>query len=183
MAANNPQFFGRPAGPVRTLFVLILVAVLALLCIIVFRLNGRLDTQEKTNQRTLAAAEGIVEINDKVTQRLAQLTNLTGTAQQALNETAALAGPLAQLKEVVIPAAASIAQGRAGGEESLRLLTNVRNVADEIRTITLGLVDSATIFGQQGDQLLEIVQGIVDDVELAVASATRISNAIPLPAN
>lgn len=179
--ANNPTFFGRPAGPVRTIFVLILVAVLALLCIIVFRLNIRLSTQETTNQRTLRASRGIVEINDKVTARLSQLTSLTGTAQMALDETKGLAPLLQQLKDVVIPAAASIAQGRAGGEESLQILGGVRDVAAEIMDVTLALVDSAAMFGSQGDQLLGIVEGIVDDVELAVQSATRINNSLPLP--
>lgn len=175
------MFFGRAHGPARMILAIAAVGVLGLLSFVVFNLNHRLDNQQRANLQTLAASKAIVEVNDKVTERLAQLTALTGTARQAVRQTQGLEPLLEQLKTAVQPAAAAVSTGSSGAQTSNRQLTTIQNVLNEVRDKVVPLVDSAGKFGDQGKQLVSIVQGLVSDLQGAVADAKTINQSLPLP--
>lgn len=175
------MIFGRRSGPVRFVLAVVVVGVLGLLAVTVFRLNARLDHQEVANQETLSASKAIVTVNDRVTARLAQLTDLTKTAGKALNETKGLEPLLVSLQEAVEPAAATIAGGRAGGEASKAQLVKIESIVNDVEGRTSRLVKNAQAFGEQGDTLLGVVRALVNDVRSALAAAERINKALPLP--
>lgn len=175
------MFFGRPHGAVHLILAVVGVGVLGLLSFVVFNLNNRLDNQEKANQDTLIASHAIVDVNDKVTLRLAQLTDLTGTARQAVDETQALGPLLGQLREAVAPAAAMVASGASGAQTSNAQLTTIQGVLNAVRDKVVPLVSSAAAFGEQGKQLVGIVQGLVSDLQGAVDAAKTINKSLPLP--
>ncbi len=102
-------FFGRRGGPARMVLAIVAVGVLGLLTFVVFNLNTRLDNQQRANVTSIAASQDIVDVNDKVTGQLRQLTELTHTAQTALDATSALGPLLTKLDEAIAPAAAMLA--------------------------------------------------------------------------
>jgi uncharacterized protein YgbK (DUF1537 family) len=112
---------------------------------------------------------------------LAQLTRLTDTAQLALDDTRALQPLLVQLRDATCPAADSIAVARAGGETTHTDLRRIQQIVVQLRQQVLPLVPSAAAFGDQGTQLLDILQGVNDDLETSIDAARRINNALPLP--
>jgi hypothetical protein len=175
------MIFGRRSGPVKLVLGAVGLVVLLLLGVTIFRLNQKLDVQQSVNEQTLAASHGLVRVNDPLTERLAQLTALTHTANQALDETRALQPQLAQLKAAVAPAADAIATGRAGGEESRRKLTQIQSILVSLQQRVLPLVPSAAAFGDQGQDLLHILQGLNADLTRSIAAAKRINDALPLP--
>jgi hypothetical protein len=174
-------FFGRRGGPVRLVLSVVAVGVLGLLLFVVTNLNQRLDNQQRANESTIAASEGIVAVNDRLTQRLGQLTELTHTAQAALDETSALAPLLTKLRVAIEPAAAMVATGTRGAETSNTQLVTMHAVLDQIRGRVLPLVESAAAFGDQGKELLTIVRGLVADLKASVAAARTINATLPLP--
>lgn len=175
------MILGRRSGPVKLLLGVVGCAVLALLVVTVFRLNDRLDAQEGVNQQTLGASGSLVDVNDRVTRRLAQLTALTGTADKALQETRALEPRLRDLQAAIRPAADAIATGRAGGETSEQDLTRIRSILVSLQQQVLPIVPSAAAFGDQGKDLLGILRGLNDDLARSVEAARRINDALPLP--
>jgi hypothetical protein len=175
------MFFGRPHGVVRMILAIAGVGVLALLSFVVFNLNGRLDNQQQANEQTLVASQALVNVNNDVTDRLAQLTALTGSAGQAVQETEGLAPLLVKLRQTIAPAAALVHSGSSGGQVSNAQLTAIEGVLEEVRGTVVPLVSSARAFGQQGQQLVGIVQGLVSDLQTAVQDAKQINHALPLP--
>lgn len=175
------MFFGRPHGVVRMILAIAGVGVLALLSFVVFNLNNRLDNQQRANEQTLAASQALVNVNNDVTERLAQLTALTGSAGQAVRETQGLAPLLVKLREAIAPAAAMVHAGSTGGQTSQAQLTAIEGTLSEVRGTVVPLVTSARAFGEQGQQLVGIVQGLVSDLQTAVHDAKTINQALPLP--
>lgn len=174
-------FFGRPGGPARMVLAVIGVGVLALLSFVVFNLNHRLDHQQAANLDTLSASHDIVNVNDLLTRRLAELTRLTATAQAALGETAALGPLLTSLREAIAPAAATVGAATDGAMTSTAKLDTMNAILAAIKEKILPLVRSADAFGGQGRQLLAIVDGLVEDLRGAVAAAVTINDSLPLP--
>nr|BAA76343.1 orf9 [Rhodococcus sp. CIR2] len=113
-------FFGSRGGPARMVLAIVAVGVLGLLTFVVFNLNNRLDNQQRANVTSIAASQGIVDVNDKVTGQLRQLTELTHTAQTALDATAALGPLLIKLDEAIAPAAAMLASKHRGCPDDQR---------------------------------------------------------------
>lgn len=157
------------------------VGVLALLSFVVFNLNARLDTQQKVNLQTLAASQDLVNVNNDVTERLAQLTTLTGSAGQAVNETQNLGPLLVKLRATIAPAAAMVHAGSVGAQTSNAQLTAIEGTLTQVRGTVVPLVASTRAFGQQGQQLVGIVQGLVSDLQTAVHDAEQINRSLPLP--
>lgn len=174
-------FFGRPHGPLHMILAVVGVAVLGLLTFVVVNLNNRLDTQQRVNEQTLSASQDLVNVNNDVTERLAQLTALTGSAQQAVNETQDLGPLLVKLREAIAPAAAMVHVGSTGGQTSNAQLTAIEGTLKEVRGTVVPLVASARTFGGQGQQLVGIVQGLVSDLQTAVKDAEEINRSLPLP--
>lgn len=174
-------FFGRRGGPARMVLAIVAVGVLGLLTFVVFNLNTRLDNQQRANVTSIAASQAIVDVNDKVTGQLQQLTELTHTAHTALDATSALGPLLIKLDEAIAPAAAMLASSTAGAQMTNDTLTNIQSILGEVQNTVLPLVSSAEAFGEQGNQLLAIVQGLVSDLKVSVEAAKTINQMLPLP--
>lgn len=175
------MIFGRESGPFK--FVLGVLGLLTILVLVVTvaRLNTRLATMEEQNLLTLAGARAIATADDPFTMRLHQLTALADTTNQALDETRRLQPLLADLKAAVVPAAAAVATGSAGGVQTNAQLSRVEAVLDQLRDHTLPLVRSADAFGGQGRELLRVVDGLVADLRASTEAAARINAVLPLP--
>lgn len=174
-------FFGRPGGPARMVLSIVAVGVLGLLAFVVFNLNTRLDNQQRANETSITASQAIVDVNDRLTTRLLQLTELTHTAQTALDATSALGPLLVELDEAISPAAQMLASSTDGAQLTNQQLTNIQGILGEVQNTVLPLVDSARVFGDQGRQLLAVVQGLVSDLQGSVAAAQTINQMLPLP--
>jgi fructoselysine-6-P-deglycase FrlB-like protein len=175
------MIFGRRSGPVKAVLAAVALVVLSVLIVTFARLGQNLAAQAAINQESQRNAEAAVAVTDRLTTRLAQLTRLTDTAQLALDDTRALQPLLVQLRDATRPAADSIAVARAGGETTHTDLRRIQQIVVQLRQQVLPLVPSAAAFGDQGTQLLTILQGVNDDLETSIAAARRINNALPLP--
>ncbi|ABG99977.1 conserved hypothetical protein (plasmid) [Rhodococcus jostii RHA1] len=174
-------FFGRRGGPARMVLSIVAVGVLSLLAFVVFNMNVRLDNQRRVNETSIEVSQGIVDVNDRLTSRLQQLTELTHTAQTALDATTALGPILTKLDEALTPAAQMLASTTDGAELTNDQLVNIQGILGEVQNTVLPLVVSAEAFGDQGRQLLVIVQGLVSDLRGSVAAAQTINQMLPLP--
>lgn len=174
-------FFGRRGGPARMVLSIAAVGVLGLLTFVVFNLNTRLGNQQRANETSIAASAAIVDINDRLTTQLQQLTELTHTAQTALDATAALGPLLVELDEAISPAAQMLAGSTDGAQLTNQQLTNIQSILGDVQNTVVPLVESAQAFGDQGRQLLTIVQGLVSDLQGSVAAAQTINQMLPLP--
>jgi len=157
------------------------VGVLGLLTFVIFNLNTRLDTQQDVNLTSVAVSEDIVAVNDKLTGELQQLTELTDTARQALDATAALEPLLIRLDEAIGPAAHMLAQSTGGAQVTNEQLVTIQSILGEVQGTVLPLVESARAFGGQGTELLDVVQGLVADLRSSVESVHTINQMLPLP--
>lgn len=173
--------FGKPGGPARLAFALVAVGVLGLLSFVVFTLNGRLDNQQQANLTSIAASQGIVDVNDRLTNQLARLTEITHTARTALDATAALNPLLVQLDDAIRPAADMLASSTSGAQVTNEQLTSIQTVMGDVQDAVIPLVSSAEAFGGQGADLLAVVQGLVDDLAGSVEAAKTINQMLPLP--
>lgn len=173
--------FGKPAGPARMVFAIVAVGVLGLLSFVVFNLNNRLDNQQEVNLTSITASEGVVNINDRLTNQLQQLTQVTHTAQQALDATSALEPLLVELDNAISPAAQSLSGSTSGAVMTNDQLNNIKSILGRVQDAVIPLVASADAFGGQGGQLLTIVQGLVDDLAGSVDAAHTINQMLPLP--
>jgi hypothetical protein len=175
------SFFGRPGGPARFFLSIVAVGVIGLLGFVIINLNTRLDNQERANQTSIGASQRIVEVNDKLTLQLQQLTTLTHTAKTALDSTSALGPLLDKLHNAITPAAQRLSSSTNGAKFTNEQLAAIQNVLDEVEHTVTPLVPSAQAFGDQGKQLLATVQGLVKDLQSAVDSAKTINQMLPLP--
>jgi small-conductance mechanosensitive channel len=175
------MIFGRRSGPVKAVLAALALVVQLVLIVTFARLGQGLAAQAATNQESQRNADAAVAVTDRLTTRLAQLTALTDTAQRAVDDTRALQPLLVQLRDATRPAADSIAVARAGGETSRTDLRRIQQIVVQLRERVLPLVPSAAAFGDQGTQLLAILQGVNDDLERSINAARRINNALPLP--
>lgn len=157
------------------------VGTLALFAFVIFNLNHRLDNQQRVNLTSVAASDAIVDVNDDLTQELQQLTELTHTARGALDATAALEPLLIRLDEAITPAARMLASSADGAELTNKQLADIQSVLGEVESTVLPLVSSAEAFGDQGTQLLDVVQALVADLQKSVESARTINRMLPLP--
>lgn len=173
------MLFGRPAGPVRVILGFVALSVFATLGITIYRIGDKLNGLAAGAETTLDGSGAIVRVNDKVTERLAQLTDLTGVAQLALDETRGLTPLLTQLADAVRPATAQVAAGRVGGEASEATLREIEKIVVALENRAAGLLTSAQAFGGQQTDLLGIVEALVADVEASLADARRINEEIP----
>lgn len=174
-------FFGRPGGPARFVLSIVAAGVLGLLTFVIINLNTRLDNQQRVNETSIGASQNIVNVNDKVTNQLHELTALTHTAQTALNSTAALGPLLTKLHDAITPAAQQLGTSTAGAQRTNAQLANIQSVLGEVQSTVTPLVASAQAFGDQGNQLLAVVEGLVKDLQVSVASAQTINQMLPLP--
>ncbi|MFC0454073.1 hypothetical protein [Rhodococcus jostii] len=174
-------FFGRRGGPARLVLSIVAVGVLGLLAFVVFNLNTRLDNQQRANETSISASQGIVDVNDRLTNQLHQLTELTRTAQTALDATSALGPLLTKLDEAITPVAQMLASSTDVAQLTNEQLANIQGILGEVQNTVLPLVSSAEAFGDQGRQLLAIVQGLVSDLQGSVAAAQTINQMLPLP--
>lgn len=175
------MIFGRRSGPVKAVLAAVALLVLVVLDVTFARLGNNLAAQAAVNQESQRNAEVAVAVTDQLTDRLAQLTRLTDTAQLALEDTRALQPLLVALRDATRPAADSIAVARAGGETTHADLRRIQQIVVQLRGQVLPLVPSAAAFGNQGTQLLTILQGVNDDLGRSIDAARRINNALPLP--
>jgi hypothetical protein len=175
------MIFGRRSGPVRAALGVAALAALLLLIVTFARLNQKLATQAAVNAESLRNSDAVVAATDRLTLRLAQLTRLTGTADQALDETRALRPLLVQLRGAAQPAAHAIAVGRAGGETSHTDLIRIQRTVQQLQGKVLPLVPSTAAFGEQGKELLAVLESVNDDLERGIDAAKRINKALPLP--
>ncbi|HSV64515.1 MAG TPA: hypothetical protein VLJ59_01235 [Mycobacteriales bacterium] len=175
------MFFGRPGGPARAVLATVAVVVLALLTFVIVNLNDRLDKQEQTDQRTLAATSAIVNVNDKLTQRLAQLNDLTRSAQATVAATKGLGPLLIELRTAIKGAADLVTSDTSSVQTTNAQLTTIQGVLNAIRDKVVPLVPSVTALGGQAKQLLAVVRGLVSDLRSAVAAAEKINRSLPLP--
>jgi hypothetical protein len=174
-------FFGRPGGLARLVISVLAVVVIGLLTFVVANLNHKLDIQHRTDLTTLQATGQVVDVNDRLTQRLAQLTALTHSAQGALKDTKALGPLLVQLRSALKPAAATVSSATSSVQTTHAQLTTIQGVLNAIRNKVVPLVSSASALGGQGRQLLAVVRGLVSDLRAAIAAAYTINQSIPLP--
>ncbi|MFI6996541.1 hypothetical protein [Nocardia sp. NPDC050175] len=174
-------FFGRPGGPARLVLSIVAVGVLGLLIFVMITLNTRLDNQQRVNETSISASHSIVDVNDKLTSQLQQLTELTHTAQSALDATTALGPLLARLHDAITPAARQLGSSAAGAQHTKTQLTDIHDILGEVQDTIVPLVASAEGFGGQGKQLLAVLQGLVGDLQASVAAAQTINRMLPLP--
>ena len=60
-------------------------------------------------------------------------------------------------------------------------LNNIDSILGKVQDAVIPLVASAEAFGGQGNELLAIVQGLVDDLSGSVDAAYTINQMLPLP--
>ncbi len=157
------------------------VGALSLFAFVIVNLNTRLDNQQRVNLTSIAASEDIVAVNDKLTGELGQLTELTRTAQGALDATAALGPLLTRLDEAIGPAAQMLSSNTSGAQVTNEQLGNIQSILGEVQNTVVPLVTSAQTFGDQGTQLLSVVQALVADLRSSVTSVQTINQMLPLP--
>jgi len=174
-------FFGRRGGPARFVLATAALVVVGLLSVVIFNLNHRLDNQERANQTSITASQAIVDVNDTLTEQLSQLTDLTVTARKALDATAALGPLLAELDAAIGPAAELLSSSTSGAQLTNQQLNSIASILERIRGTVVPLVSSAQTFGSQGQELLTLVDGLVDDLNGSVAAARTINQMLPLP--
>lgn len=174
-------FFGRRGGPMRLVWACVALSVLLLLSFVLFNLNTRLDNQQQANLASIDASDRIVGVNDDVTNQLRELTDLTHTAQTALEATAALQPLLIQLDKAITPVAELLRTNTAGAQITNQQLAGIQGSLTQVEQVIVPLVASAEKFGQQGVSLLRIVQNLVVDLKSAVDSAQTINQMLPLP--
>ncbi|ROZ88008.1 hypothetical protein [Gordonia sp. OPL2] len=174
-------FFGRAGGPMRMVWAAVMLMVLLLLSFVIYTLNGRLDNQQAANLASIGASGRIVTVNDSVTTELGQLTELTRTAQRALDSTRALGPLLAELNTAIGEATALLESSTQGAQVTNEQLTGIQSLMVRVKQTVTPLVASAAAFGEQGDQLLATARGLVTDLRSAVASARTINQMLPLP--
>ncbi|AZG46815.1 hypothetical protein [Gordonia insulae] len=174
-------FFGKQGGPVRMVLALAAVTMLALLSFVIFNLNTRLDNQHQANLDSIQRSEQIVTVNDQLTGQLADLTALTADAQKALDATAALGPVLAKLGDAIAPAAELLTTNTAGAQLTNEQLGAIASALSQVHGKVQALQASAQEFGNQGDQLLQLVAGLVTDLQSSVSSAQTINQMLPLP--
>ncbi|MFD6160039.1 hypothetical protein ACFWF7_29790 [Nocardia sp. NPDC060256] len=174
-------FFGRPGGPARLVLSIVTVGVLGLLIFVMTTLNIRLDHQQRVNETSIGASQRVVDVNDKLTGQLRQLTELTHTAQSALDATTALGPLLARLHNVITPAARQLGSSADGAQHTKAQLTDIHDILGEVQNTIVPLVSSAEGFGDQGKQLLAVLRGLVGDLQASVAAAQTINRMLPLP--
>lgn len=160
---------------------IVAVGVLSLFAFVIFNLNNRLDNQQQVNLTSIAASEDIVAVNDTLTGELRQLTELTHTARGALDATSALEPLLIKLDEAIGPAAQMLSSSTSGAQMTNEQLTNIQTILGQVHDTVLPLVSSAQAFGEQGNQLLAVVQALVADLRSSVASVQTINQMLPLP--
>ncbi|TQC49652.1 hypothetical protein EEB14_08460 [Rhodococcus sp. WS4] len=173
--------FGRRGGPARMLLSIVAVGLLSLLAFVIFNLNNRLDDQHRVNLASIAASEDVVDVNDKLTGELRQLTELTHGVRGALDATSALEPLLVKLDEAIGPTAQMLSSSTSGVQMTNEQLTDIHAILGQVQNTMLPLVTSAQAFGQQGSQLLAIVQALVADLRSSVASVQTINQMLPLP--
>ena len=175
------NFIGRPGGPGRMVLSMVVLGVLGTLAFVFVNLNARLDAQKAANDATLARTSDIVDVNERVTTRLSQLTDLTEKSHQALDDTRALEPRLQDLASAITPATRSLSSttNQTGGTKTQ--LVTIQQVLNAVRDGVIPLTTSAEAFGDQGAALLPVLQSLNSDLRSAVASARRIDEAIPLP--
>nr|WP_271208854.1 hypothetical protein [Rhodococcus wratislaviensis]GLK33209.1 hypothetical protein GCM10017611_00510 [Rhodococcus wratislaviensis] len=174
-------FFGRPGGPARTVLALVAVAVLGLLSIVIFNLNRSLDNQQRVNTTSVGVSETFLDVNDQLTTELGNLTELTSTAESALESIRALGPLLAELHDAITPVAASLSSTAQGAQVTNEQLAVIAQILGEVHNVIIPLVDSAQAFGQQGEALLAMIEGLITDLQTAVESAATINQMLPLP--
>ncbi|MEU2007169.1 hypothetical protein ACH47B_38595 [Rhodococcus sp. NPDC019627] len=174
-------FFGRPGGPARTVLALIAVAVLGLFSIVIFNLNRSLDSQQRVNASSVGISASFLDVNDQLTAELGELTQLTGTAESALQSIRALGPLLAELHHAITPVAGSLSSTARGAQITNEQLAVIAHILGEVHNVILPLVDSAQAFGQQGEDLLAVIEGLITDLQSAVESAATINQMLPLP--
>ncbi|WP_327097510.1 hypothetical protein OIE68_01125 [Nocardia vinacea] len=175
------MFFGRPGGPARTVLALVAVGVLGLLSFVIFNLNRSLDNQQHVNATSVGVSHSFLDVNDQLTRELGELTKLTGTAQTALDSIKALGPLLAKLHDAITPVAASLSSSAQGAQVTTEQLGDIARILGEVHDVVIPLVDSARTFGDQGKALLAMIEGLVTDLQAAVASAATINQVLPLP--
>jgi hypothetical protein len=175
------MIFGREGGPVRFALGIVGLFVILVLVVTVARLDARLATMEEQNRITLAGARAIATADDPFTTRLQHLTVLADSADHALDQTRQLQPLLTELKDAVVPAAAAISTGRAGGQLTNVQLGRIQDVLVRLRDHTVPLVRSADAFGGQGRDLLGVIDGLVTDLRASADAAARINAVLPLP--
>lgn len=174
-------FFGARGGPMRMVWAVVALAVLVLLAFVVFNLNTRLDNQQRANLASVDASGRIVDVNDDVTAELRELTELTVTAQEALEATEALHPQLIELGKAIGPVADLLSENTAGAQVTNAQLTGIQNALTKVQSVIVPLVSSAEKFGDQGRELLATLDGLVEDLRVSVESARTINHMLPLP--
>ncbi|MFI6953396.1 hypothetical protein ACIBJI_07960 [Nocardia sp. NPDC050408] len=174
-------FFGRPGGPARAAFSLVAVGVLAVLLFVLFGLNHRLDNQYNANRQTLHNSVAVVQVNDKLTSQLEQLTDITASAKGALQATSALTPVLDKLEAAIRPAADLLSSAASNTQLSNQQLTSISSILVQVHDTVLPLAAATEHFGDQGKQLLITVQALVSDLQNAVTAARTINQMLPLP--
>lgn len=174
-------FFGKRGGPMRMVWAICAVGVLVLLAFVVFNLNTRLDNQQRANLASVHASDRIVNVNDSVTGELRRLTELTSTAQEALEATQDLHPQLVELGKAIGPVADLLNENTAGAQVTNEQLAGIQTALTEVQSVIVPLVASAEKFGGQGKELLTTVNGLVTDLKASVASARTINQMLPLP--
>lgn len=175
------MFFGRPGGPARTVLALVAVGVLGLLSFVIFNLNHSLDDQQRVNETSIGVSQSFLDVTDELTTELGKLTQLTGTAQSALDSVRSLGPLLTKLHDAITPVAASLSSTAQRTQITTEQLATVAQILGEVHDVILPLVDSARAFGDQGKALLAMIEGLVTDLQSAVGSAATINQMLPLP--
>ncbi|UGT67750.1 hypothetical protein LTT66_31905 [Nocardia gipuzkoensis] len=155
--------------------------MLSVLLFVLFSLNHRLDNQYSANRQTLHNSVTVVQVNDRLTSQLKQLTDITAAAKGALQATAALTPVLDELEAAIKPAADLLSSAASNTQLSNEQLTSISSVLVQVRDTVVPLAAATQHFGDLGKQLLNTVQTLVSDLENAVTSARTINQMLPLP--
>jgi hypothetical protein len=148
---------------------------------VIFNLNRSLDNQQRVNTTSVGVSETFLDINDQLTTELGNLTELTSTAESALESIRALGPLLAELHDAITPVAASLSSTAQGAQVTNEQLAVIAQILGEVHNVIIPLVDSAQAFGQQGEALLAMIEGLITDLQTAVESAATINQMLPLP--
>ncbi|WP_238072383.1 hypothetical protein [Rhodococcus zopfii] len=74
-----------------------------------------------------------------------------------------------------------LASSTDGAQLTNQQLTDIQDILGDVQNTVMPLVESAQAFGDQGRQLLTIVQGLATDLQGSVTAAQTINQMLPLP--
>jgi predicted RNA-binding Zn ribbon-like protein len=163
-----------PGSLLRLGLAVLAVSTLAILAVVLARVDLRLGDQARANRQTRQASGSIVEVNARMSSRLGHLAPLVDETRATVEATSALTPVLEQLRAATVRANRLAAEGRGGAAATRESLDDIRRLVAVLEGQLGALGQSSQgVLGQQR-VLTAVLGGLADDLDAALADARRI---------